>query len=148
MITYDILRIALIRNLFVSHTLGHSSPSAGNLVVTRKSGPRIGQSTVLDIDYIYPHSIKPWSAGSLAINIVSRLITALVSSHNCFIHAPAFWDVSGQEQLRGCWKIISVLFSQPGGSPIAFQPAERGDKNFSQEVRFCLTKKGRKTKRP
>ena len=39
----------------------------------------------------------------------------------------------------------SVLFSQPGESPILPQQAG-GCKNFSQEGRFCLTKKERETK--
>ena len=45
-----------------------------------------------------------------------------------------------QEEFTTSWENISVLFSQPGGSPILLQPGE-GDKNFSQEGCFCLTKK-------
>ena len=44
-----------------------------------------------------------------------------------------------QEQgQRAAGKKISVLFSQPGESPILSQTGG-GDKNFSQKGRFCLT---------
>ena len=45
-----------------------------------------------------------------------------------------------QEQSTSCWENLSVLVSQPGESPILFQTGG-GDKNFSKEGRFCLTKK-------
>ena len=46
------------------------------------------------------------------------------------------WYKSSQRAAR---KKLSVVFSQPGESPILSQP-EGGDKNFSQEERLCLTK--------
>ena len=45
-----------------------------------------------------------------------------------------------QEQSTSCWENTSVLFSQPGESPILFQLGG-SDRNISQEGRF-VTKKG------
>ena len=78
--------------------------------------------------------LAPWKearAGVIAVGTQDRAL-----------HSRKYWVLllGKQEQSTSCWENIYVLFSQPGESPISFQPGG-GDKNFSQEGRFCLAKK-------
>ena len=66
------------------------------------------------------------------------LCQLLLNLYILYVTVDSLWSRAANELLE--WENIYVLFSQPGKSPILFQPGG-GDKNFSQEGRFYLAKK-------